>query len=184
MTQDPLRWEVLDSTYISRHQYFTARRDRCRRPDGVIVPEYYVVELPPSVCVVALTEDREAVMIRQYRHPIAESILEIPGGFIDPGEDPATAARRELLEETGYAFQDIVPLGRIAANPGLLDNYTWLFLATGGKKVQGQHLDPNEEIEIILQPLDEVREMVLGNRLAQALHTVCFFYAFRYLGDL
>lgn len=184
MTQDPLRWEVLDSTYISRHQYFTARRDRCRRPDGVIVPEYYVVELPPSVCVVALTEDREAVMIRQYRHPIGESILEIPGGFIDQGEDPAVAARRELLEETGYAFEEIIELGKIAANPGLLDNYTHLFLATGGKKVQGQHLDPNEEIEVVLKPLAEVREMVARNELVQALHTVCFFYAFRYLGEL
>ena len=182
MTQDPLRWEVLDSTYISHHQYFTARRDRCRRPDGVIVPEYFVVELPPSVCVVALTEEKDVVMIRQYRHPIDESILEIPGGFIDPGEDPAAAARRELLEETGYAFQEMIPLGKIAANPGLLNNYTYLFLATGGKKIQGQHLDPNEEIEILLKPLAEVRDMVLRNELAQALHTVCFFYAFRYLG--
>lgn len=184
MAEDNLRWQVLDSTYISHHRYFTARRDRCLRPDGKIVPEYFVVELPPSVCVLPLTEAGEVVMIRQYRHPIGESILEIPGGFIDPGEDPSESARRELLEETGYAFDEIIHLARIAGNPGVLDNFTHLFLAKGGRKVQAQHLDANEEIEIVLVPLETLKGMLQRNELVQSLHTVCLFYALVQLGQL
>jgi 8-oxo-dGTP pyrophosphatase MutT (NUDIX family) len=164
MTEDRMRWKVLDSTYISHHIYFTARKDRCERPDGKIVPEYFVVELPPSVCVLPLTDTGEVVMIRQYRHPLGETLLEIPGGFIDKGEDPSESARRELLEETGYAFDEIIHLGKIAANPGVLDNYTHLFLAKGGRRVQRQHLDANEDIEIVLVPLEQLVGMLQRGR--------------------
>jgi len=184
MVDDNLRWKVLERTYLSRHIYFTARKDRCQRPDGKIVPEYFVVELPPSVCVLPLTDHDEVVMIRQYRHPLGEVLLEIPGGFVDKGEDPALAIRRELLEETGYAFDEVIPLGKTAANPGVLDNYTHLYLAKNGKKVQAQHLDPNEEIEIVLVPLADLKGMLLRHELVQSMHTVCLFYALLQMGQL
>ena len=177
-------WTVLDSEYISNHIYFTARRDRCRRPDGQIVPEYFVVELPPSVCILPVTTNNEVVMIRQYRHPLRHTILEIPGGFVDPNEDYVEAAKRELLEETGYAFDAIAPLGRTAANPGLLDNYTSLYVATGGKKVQEQDLDENEDIEIVLVPLEKIKDMLLRHELVQSMHTCCLFYALLHMGHL
>jgi ADP-ribose pyrophosphatase len=170
-------WKKLSSEYISNHNYFTARKDRCQRPDGVIVDPYFVVELPPSVCAVALTESNEVVMTRQYRHPIGETILELPGGFIDAGEVPETAIARELLEETGYEFSSYTYLGKVAANPGVLDNYTHLFLATGGVKTAAQQLDANEDIEIVLLPLETVKTMLRQNEFAQALHVCCLFYA-------
>lgn len=153
-------------------------------PDGTVVPEYFVVELPTSVCALAITEQQEVVMVRQFRYPIGKAILEIPGGFIDPGEDPATALRRELLEETGYDFPDITHLGEVAANPGVLNNYTHLFLATGGRKVAGQQLDHHEDIEVQLLPLETVRAMLLRNEFAQALHVSCMFYGFAALDKL
>ncbi len=150
-------------------------------PDGTIVPEYFVVELPTSVCAMAITEDQQVVMVRQFRYPIGEAILEIPGGFIDPGEDPALAIRRELLEETGYSFPEVKELGRVAANPGVLNNYTHLFLATGGRKVAEQRLDHHEDIAVELIPLEEVRSMLQRNAFKQALHVCCLFYAFQAL---
>lgn len=182
MAEKDLNWTVLDRKYISRHPYFTARVDRCQRPDRHIVPEYYVVELPPSVCMFPVTQEGMVLMVRQYRHPLGEAILEIPGGFVDPGEDPIVAARRELLEETGYAFEHIELLGKTAANPGLLDNFTYLFLARGGSKAQAQHLDANEEIEIVPMPLETVRSMLLKGEVVQSMHALCMFYAFRKLG--
>ncbi len=179
-----LKWTVLDSTYISNHQYFTARRDRCETPSGKIVPEYFVVELPPSVCVLPITQEGDVVMIRQYRHPLGEVILEIPGGFLDPGEDPGEAAKRELMEETGYAFDELIPLGKTAANPGVLNNYTYLYLATNGRRVQEQHLDPNEEIEIVRIPFKEVVEMVRQGKMVQSMHTNCVWLAMAHLGYL
>ncbi len=150
-------------------------------PDGTIIPEYFVVEMPPSACAMAITENNEVVMVKQYRYPIEAVTLEIPGGFIDEGEDPQTAIARELLEETGYHFPDIRYVGKVAANPGVLNNFTYLYLATGGKKVAAQNLDHNEEIDVLLLPVEEVREKLQRNEFVQALHVCCLHYAFREL---
>ena len=176
-----MNWKILSSKYISKHIYFTARQDRCEMPDGQIVDPYFVVELPESVCAMAVTENNEVILAKQYRHPISETLLEIPGGFIDKDESPDTAIERELLEETGYAFSKFDYLGKVAANPGALNNYTHLYLARGGKKISAQALDHNEEIEVLKVSLAEMRRMLQQNEIKQALHLACVFYAFQKL---
>ncbi|HPZ89643.1 MAG TPA: NUDIX hydrolase [Flavihumibacter sp.] len=184
MSEQPLKWDILSSEYISNHVYFTARRDRCRRQDGVIVDPYFVVELPTSATAVALTAEGKVLMTRQYRHPIGQVLLETPGGFIDPGEDFATGMRRELMEETGYAFPQVEYLGRVAGNPGVLTGFTELYLATGGVKTGRQQLDHNEEIEVVEIPLNELLQMLINNQIVQSLHANCIFYALLKLGLL
>ena len=176
-----MNWKTLSSEYISKHPYFTARKDVCEMPDGKIVEAYYVVELPVSVCALAITEQGNALMIKQYRHPIGETIIELPGGFIDEGEDPSEAVGRELLEETGHEFSTIDYVGKVAANPGVLTGYTYLYLARGGKKIAAQSLDHNEEIEISEIPVEEVRALLQRNEIVQSLHVSCLLYAFQKL---
>ena len=184
LIMDLMKWKTLSTEYISNHQYFTARKDVCEIPDGRIVPAYFVVELPVTVCAMGITEDGKVILIKQYRHPVEEVLIELPGGFIDKGEDPTMAIGRELLEETGFEFSQIHHLGKVAANPGVLSGYTHLFLAQGGKKVAAQNLDQNEQIEILFLPLEEVRTMMQRNEFAQALHVCCMMYAFQYLDSV
>ena len=179
-----MKWKILSSEYISNHQYFTARKDKCETPDGKIIDEYFVVELPGTVCGLALTEEGEVLMVRQYRHPIEETLIEIPGGFIDKNETHEEAMRRELKEETGYEFSSFKEVGKIAANPGVLNNFTYLFLAQGGKKTSDQKLDKNEELEVELISLKELKQLFLDNKILQATHNSCVFYALRELGEI
>lgn len=181
---ESMKWKVLSSEYISRHQYFTARKDRCETPEGKIIEAYYVVELPTTACAVALTEEGEVLMVRQYRHPLRETLIEIPGGFIDENESSDIAMKRELLEETGYEFSSIIKVGKIAANPGVLNNYTYLFLAKGGIKTSEQKLDATEELEVEKISLKELKRLFLENKIVQATHNCCVFYALRELGEL
>ncbi len=179
-----MKWKILSSEYLSRHKYFTARQDKCETPEGKIIDEYFVVELPTTVCAVAFTEEGEVLMVKQYRHPIKETILEITGGFVDEGETPEEAVIRELKEETGYEFSSVKNVGKVAANPGVLDNFTYLFLAQGGKKTGEQSLDENEELELVKISLQELKTLFLENKIVQSLHANCIFYALREMGEL
>ena len=179
-----MKWKTLSSEYITRHKYFTARKDKCETPEGKIIEEYFVVEMPVSACALSLTEDGEVIMIKQYRHPIGQTVLELPGGFIDENELPETAMARELMEETGYEFSSVEQVGTIAANPGVLDNFTCLFLARGGKKTGVQQLDHNEDIDVVTISLDELKKLFLQNKIIQSLHASCIFYALRKMGEI
>ncbi len=179
-----LTWKKLSSTYIHKGPWATLRSDRCEMPDGHIVEDYYVLEYSNWVNAVAITEDNKVLMVNQYRHAAEIVSLEIPGGVIDAGETPEQALRRELLEETGYQFDDFELLCVIYANPSTANNHTYCYLARGGKKVQEQHLDEQEELVVETFTIAEVKKLLLENKIAQALHCAGLFYALTKLGEL
>lgn len=180
-----MKWQILSSEYLFRDLWFKVRKDTCRTPDGKIVDPYYVYEFPEWVTAVPVTEDGRIIMVKQYRHAYGDVCIEFPGGCADDTDASfEDAVRRELLEETGYAFSEIRSLGVTSANPSTNNNLMHLFLATGGKKVADQALDHNEEIEVHLFSFDEVRQMIRENRIVQSMHVTCFFYAMEALGKL
>lgn len=179
-----LNWKVLSSAYLVNAPWAVLRKDVCEMPNGYIVPEYYVLEYPNWVNIVALTEDNQFVLVKQYRHGATATVLEIPGGVIDEGEHALEAAKRELLEETGYSFNSFEKLCELFPNPATSNNITTTYLAKGGVKIQEQQLDSQEEIDIVLASPEEVKELLMANKFGQALHTAALFYGLNKLGML
>ncbi|MBA2249143.1 MAG: NUDIX hydrolase [Chitinophagaceae bacterium] len=179
-----MKWKILSSEHLVQRPFFSARKDICETETGKIIPEYFTVELGLTTCALGITENNMVVMIRQYRHPVGKVLLEIPGGFANEDESAEKAIAREMLEETGYTFSKYEYLGEVAANPGVLNNYTKLYLATGGKKTTIQNLDANEEIKVELISLDDLTGMLLQNKIEQSLHANCIFYGLLKMGKI
>jgi ADP-ribose diphosphatase len=180
-----LSWKTLSSEYVFKETWFTIRKDTCETEDGKIVSPYYVYEFPTWVTAVALTRDGRLILERQYRHAVGETNFEIPGGCVDDTDPSLQAAmERELLEETGYRFDHLEYLGRTSANPSTNSNWMHMYLATGGELVQAQDLDDNEEIEIHLFSIEEVKQLLKENQIIQSMHVTALLYGLQRLGAL
>ena len=169
MNQTIKEWKVLESEYLVRRPWLTARRDRLELPDGRIIPEYYVLEYPDWVNVIAITKDGQFVMERQYRHAARKISLELPCGVMEEGETPLEAAQRELLEETGFGGGQWKKLMELSPNPSAMSNTTHCFLAIGVEKIAEQHLDETEELSVLFMTKGEVKRMLNENQICQAL---------------
>lgn len=180
-----LSWKTLSSEYIIKEKWFTIRKDVCETQEGKLITPYYVYEFPTWVIAVALTKDDRFILERQYRHAAGITTYELPGGCVDD-TDPSLefAVRRELLEETGYSFSSLEYLGKTSANPSTNSNWAHMYLATGGERTREQHLDANEEIEVYLYTVDELRQLLREGGMAQSMHVAALFYALQKLGYL
>ncbi len=163
------KWTTLESRYIIRRPWLTARVDRVQLPDGRINPEHYVLEYPDWVNVIAVTAEGEFVMIRQYRHAMDVVLVELCAGVAEAGETMLEAAQRELLEETGYGGGTWRELMAIGQNPSTCTNLTHCFLAEGVARVQDQSLDASEDIEVLLLSRAELERLMRDGQMLQAL---------------
>jgi len=180
-----MEWKTLASEYLFRDLWFTVRKDTCERPDGKIVSPYYIYEFPTWVTAVAITSDGKFIMEKQYRHAIGLTMMEIPGGCVDDTDKSLEEAiARELKEETGYVFDKFEYMGKTSANPSTHNNWMHMYLATGGEKKMHQELDDNEDIEVHLLTMDEVKQLLKDNLIYQSMHATALFYALQKMGEL
>ncbi len=163
------KWKVLKSEYLFRRPWLTVRRDCVELPDGRQNPEFYVLEYPDWVNVIAITEDGKFVMERQYRHGLGKTCFEIPAGVIEEGEDPLDAAKRELMEETGYGEGTCRKIMTVSGNSSTTDNLSHCYVAEGVRKISGQHLDSTEDLEIVLLDTAQVKDLMVNDQIKQAL---------------
>ena len=176
---DPAGWEVLSSDELFSHAFFRFRKDRCALPNDRIMPAYYVMEFVDWVNVVPLTDDGQIVLVDQYRHAARKRFYEFPGGTLEAKleESPEEAARRELLEETGYVPGRMLYLGLHYPNPGLQDNRMHVFLATGCTKVSEPALDAYEDLEVELVPVPDFMRYIEQGRPMHSLMMASFVLA-------
>jgi len=170
-------WPLLAKRTITENRIFRLTGRDSVSPRTGAQHEFYVLECPDWVNIVPLTEDGEVVLVRQYRHGTGDFTLEIPGGMVDPGDrDPAEAAAREMLEETGYRAGQVEHLGSISPNPAIQVNQCHSYLATGLERVAEPLLDGAEDLEVLSVPLARIPAMIAGGEINHALVVVAFTY--------
>ena len=180
-----LTWKKLSSEYLIKDTWATIRVDTCEKPDGFIVTPYYVYEFPDWVTAIAITKDGRVILERQYRHALGKTIYEIPGGCVDKSDvDYEAAIARELLEETGYKFEQFEYLGDISANPSTNANMMHMFLAFDGELVADQQLDAGDDLEVLFVSIDEFIELFKQGAFLQAMHSTAIYLALQKLGRL
>ena len=163
------KWKVIDTEYLIRRPWLTARRDSVQLPDGKILDEYYVLEYPTWVNVIAVTTDCRFVMVEQYRHGLQDIFTELVAGVVEKGEDPLEAAKRELLEETGFGGGSWRLNSVLSANPSSMNNLTYSYIAEGVEPIDTQHLDDTEGINVKILSEDEVKQLLRDDTIKQSL---------------
>ncbi len=146
------------------------RQERFRSRHSGKTHDFFVAYVADGVHTIALTEDDDIVMARQFRAGSRRDSLETPGGLLEPGEDPCAAGARELLEETGYAGEPGELLFTIWPNPALLTMRISTVVIRGARLVSEPRLDPAEELAIELVPVHTVRDLI---KTGQVDHAVC-----------
>jgi ADP-ribose pyrophosphatase len=170
-------WRQLHAEPRLTTPIFTVSGRTCHSPRTSAEHEFLVLEAPDWVNVVPLTEEGEVVMVRQYRVGRSEVTLEIPGGMRDPGDaDPAAAAQRELLEETGLWAGELRPIGCIAPNPAIQNNLCFSFLATRLEMRGAPQLDSTEDLEVVHVPLPSIPELIRSGQITHSLVVVAFWH--------
>lgn len=166
-------WDVLDSEVLLECKYLRLRREKVRIAGGGIIADYHIIESPPWAGIVCVTEEKELVLVRQYRHGHQGPSLELPAGIIEPGEDELSGAARELREETGYVSHDISLFWKVRPEPARHDQWASFAIARNSRRRTTQKLDPTEQISVVTRPLAEldsiVDEMVHGVHVAALL---------------
>ena len=170
-------WERLATEIAYACRIFTIRRDRSRFSRDEAEHDFHVLESTDWVNIIPITSTQEVVLVRQFRHGIREHTLEIPGGMVDADDpSPLVAARREMIEESGYDSDRVVALGAIHPNPAIQNNFCHSFVAYDVERRHDTHFDTTEETEVVLVPLARIPELIRAGEITHALVVVAFHW--------
>ncbi len=177
-----MTWKILKSKYLIKNKFLSLRHDRCQKPSGEIVEDYYTIEKPAVAIIAAFTEKNETLLIRQYRHPVQSTDYEIPAGYIEKKDKSILqGAKRELFEETGYKATSWKLLKKAYTAAGTMNNTVHFFIAFNAKQVDKQNLDQHEEIEIHLTPLKKALKLLKDGKIKDLGSLTGFILATDYL---
>lgn len=160
------RWKTEKTETLLDTPWVKVRRDGVRLPNGARIDDFYAITIRDASAIVALDENGNVILKREYRYCYDRELLEVPAGAFNDGEtDPLTVAKRELLEETGYVSHHWEYLGATVESSAKMTNFMHLFFARDCRKAAEQHLDETEELTVELVPLAKAVEMVMTNEI-------------------
>jgi ADP-ribose pyrophosphatase len=165
----PPEWDVESSETIAEHAMFTVRRDRTRDPRSGTLRDVEIAVSAEGVAVVAITEEDELVLVRQFRHGTGEVTLELPSGALDEGEDPVEAGLRELREETGWGGAAGEHLGTLTVNPSWQSTRVHVVRARNVRRQGEKQLDETEDTRVVCCPYRESARLVLDGEVESAV---------------
>lgn len=165
----PKPWNALETELLQDCGIFRVSRTQAVSPRTGSRHVFHRIDCPDWVNIVPLTPADEVVMVRQYRHGLRELTLEIPGGMVDPGETPAEAAARELLEETGYRAAEVRPIGSASPNPAIFGNRVHSYLGLRCRRVAEVANEGAEETVVQLLSRAELRRAAREGGVDHAL---------------
>jgi ADP-ribose pyrophosphatase len=170
-------WNRLASEIVYACRIFSLRRDRARFSRDDAEHDFHVIESTDWVNIVPITATGEVVLVRQFRHGIRDCTLEIPGGMVDPEDaSPLLAARREMVEESGYDSSRIEALGSIHPNPAIQNNRCHSFVALDVERRHVPAFDSTEETEVVLVPMGRIPDLIRAGEITHALVVVAFHW--------
>jgi len=161
------QWKQLSAKVVHKNPWYTVRHDRVTTPEQT-EGEYFVVDTPPCVVIIALDKQRRVTLVRVHRYATDRMSLEVPGGSVDTGENPLQAAKRELWEETGLSAKKWKKLGTIQSANGLLSEVTHIFLATGLTQTGKNKQEADGITEMKILPLSKTSDMILKGAITDS----------------
>jgi 8-oxo-dGTP pyrophosphatase MutT (NUDIX family) len=173
-------WQRAASERLADCRVFQVRRDHSISGRDGREHDFYVIEAPDWINIIPLTAQDNIVMIEQYRHGSCEVTLEIPGGMVDQGEAPQSAALREMLEETGYAASEALLLGKTRPNPAIQNNWIHTFVARDAQYRGVPVFDSTEHTAVRLVPLADVPALIADGTITHSLVVMGFYWLHLY----
>jgi ADP-ribose pyrophosphatase len=165
----PARWETVRHEEVGFFRIFTLSRTVRRSPNTGREHRFTGLSADDWINVIALTDDGDLLLVEQYRHGTDSLTIELPGGAVDPDEEPELAAVREHEEETGYRPRVVHGLGSVEPNPAFLDNRCHTYLALGCTPTGNLKFDPSEEIRLLTTTLDGFTDLINQGAIAHSL---------------
>ena len=172
------RWPLVSEEEVLQTPVFIVRRDTFLSPLDDREKPFTVLKVRDWVQVLAVTEDNQALLVRQFRVGTRQESLELPGGVVEIGQSPLEAAQRELREETGYTGGTWRELAAFRPNPAIQNNTAHLFLAEGVRLTGPTDFDENEDLELLTVPLEALKDLVLEGTLDHIVMVAGILYYF------
>ena len=192
MKDKDLLWEEISTEHVVQDEWIDFRKQAFRFPDGNIFEPYYTYSRRDYVVIVASDEEGRFICVRQFRQGIREVTTEFTAGGIERSdgkqygdrnqsseEASLEAAKRELMEETGYVSDDWKQLIAIPSNATMADNYAYIYVAKNCRKISGQSLDDMEFLNVELYTAEEIESMIAKGEFKQAIHVLAWLLSLR-----